>query len=166
MNQELAKIAADNYAERVCSGEFPIEYTRAQVVKHTSNDFLEGAKWQSTTALPLSSAPGREGDKPPRKKYLTYEIVAIDDDEDKPKLLTIKLGGQSIFDTYIKKEDYESVIAHLRRQLSLPTPASNQNEQEEQEKLWDEAMNSLDAELSLKQNIKYLASSFTLKRKT
>jgi len=34
---------ASNYAESVCNGKFPIEYTREQVVKHTKNDFMEGA---------------------------------------------------------------------------------------------------------------------------
>ena len=36
--QERAK----EYAERVCNGSFPIEYTREQVVKHTANDFIAG----------------------------------------------------------------------------------------------------------------------------
>lgn len=35
---------ANNYAERVCSGEFPIEYTRQQVVGHTKSDFIAGVK--------------------------------------------------------------------------------------------------------------------------
>lgn len=34
--EEKAKL----YAERVCSGNFPIEYSREQVVKHTANDFM------------------------------------------------------------------------------------------------------------------------------
>lgn len=35
---------ANLYAERVCSGNFPIEYSREQVVKHTTNDFMAGFK--------------------------------------------------------------------------------------------------------------------------
>lgn len=34
---------ANEYAERVCSGNFPITYGREQVVKHTANDFIQGA---------------------------------------------------------------------------------------------------------------------------
>ncbi len=30
------------YAERVCNGQFPITYSREQVVKHTANDFQSG----------------------------------------------------------------------------------------------------------------------------
>lgn len=33
---------ATQYAERVCNGEFPITYSREQVVKHTANDFQSG----------------------------------------------------------------------------------------------------------------------------
>lgn len=33
---------ATAYAERVCNGEFPITYSREQVVKHTANDFQNG----------------------------------------------------------------------------------------------------------------------------
>jgi hypothetical protein len=42
------KIAANKYAERCCNGQFPIEYTREQVIKHTANDFEEGAMWQAS----------------------------------------------------------------------------------------------------------------------
>ena len=41
------KEAAISYAEESCNGQFPIEYAREQVVKHTKNDFIEGARWQS-----------------------------------------------------------------------------------------------------------------------
>lgn len=34
---------AKEYAERVCNGQFPITYTREQVVKHTAIDFIAGA---------------------------------------------------------------------------------------------------------------------------
>lgn len=33
---------ATAYAERVCNGQFPITYSREQVVKHTANDFQNG----------------------------------------------------------------------------------------------------------------------------
>lgn len=33
---------AKEYAERVCSGDFPITYTREQVVKHTASDYQAG----------------------------------------------------------------------------------------------------------------------------
>lgn len=45
MEQELLKKTANDYAERVCNGTFPIEYTREQVVKHTSNDFIAGVEF-------------------------------------------------------------------------------------------------------------------------
>lgn len=41
MSAELKKISRE-YAERVCNGEFPITYSREQVVNHTDNDFTEG----------------------------------------------------------------------------------------------------------------------------
>jgi hypothetical protein len=46
MKTELEE-AGQNYAEEVCNGQFPIEYTRQQVVNHTKNDFIEGAKYQA-----------------------------------------------------------------------------------------------------------------------
>jgi hypothetical protein len=46
MKKETLEEAAENYAEEVCNGQFPIEYTRQQVVNHTKNDFIQGAKWQ------------------------------------------------------------------------------------------------------------------------
>jgi hypothetical protein len=45
--KETLEEAAISYAEESCNGQFPIEYAREQVVKHTKNDFIEGAKWQS-----------------------------------------------------------------------------------------------------------------------
>ena len=42
MKFELEKVATD-YAERVCNGQFPIEYEREQVVRHTKDDFIVGA---------------------------------------------------------------------------------------------------------------------------
>lgn len=36
-------IAANAYAERICNGEFPITYTREQVVRHTAEDYMAGA---------------------------------------------------------------------------------------------------------------------------
>lgn len=44
MENKNYKKAAIDYAEKVCNGEFPIEYTREQVVNHTKNDFLAGIK--------------------------------------------------------------------------------------------------------------------------
>jgi FtsZ-binding cell division protein ZapB len=41
MSAELKKVSRE-YAERVCNGEFPITYSREQVVNHTANDFTEG----------------------------------------------------------------------------------------------------------------------------
>jgi len=41
MSAELKKVSRE-YAERVCNGEFPITYSREQVVSHTANDFTEG----------------------------------------------------------------------------------------------------------------------------
>lgn len=41
---KLEKAAID-YAESVCNGKFPIEYTRDQVINHTKNDFISGAKY-------------------------------------------------------------------------------------------------------------------------
>ena len=38
--EEKAKL----YAERVCNGNFPIEYSKEQVAKHTANDFMAGFK--------------------------------------------------------------------------------------------------------------------------
>lgn len=43
MKEAELKKEAGEYAERVCNGEFPITYSRDQVVSHTSNDFLAGA---------------------------------------------------------------------------------------------------------------------------
>ena len=51
MNLEKIEKKANDYAEEVCNGQFPIEYTREQVVKHTKNDFMEGVK-QVLTPLP------------------------------------------------------------------------------------------------------------------
>lgn len=48
VDEKIFKEASD-YAERVCNGEFPIEYTKEQVVKHTKNDFISGAKWVIST---------------------------------------------------------------------------------------------------------------------
>lgn len=42
-DEAIEKYATD-YAERVCNGQFPITYTREQVVNHTKGDFLTGAK--------------------------------------------------------------------------------------------------------------------------
>jgi hypothetical protein len=44
MNLEKIEKEANDYAKKVCNGQFPIEYTREQVVKHTKNDFMEGVK--------------------------------------------------------------------------------------------------------------------------
>jgi len=44
MNIEKIEKEANDYAEKVCNGQFPIEYTREQVVKHTKNDFMQGVK--------------------------------------------------------------------------------------------------------------------------
>ena len=44
MDLEKIKKEASIYAEHVCNGKFPIEYTRDQVVTHTKNDFIEGVK--------------------------------------------------------------------------------------------------------------------------
>lgn len=44
MNLEKIEKEANDYAEKVCNGQFPIEYTREQVVKHTKNDFMQGVK--------------------------------------------------------------------------------------------------------------------------
>jgi len=42
MEEKELRTKAFDYAESVCSGGFPIEYTREQVVKHTANDFIQG----------------------------------------------------------------------------------------------------------------------------
>ena len=44
MNEGKFEKEANDYAEKVCNGQFPIEYTRDQVVKHTKNDFMQGVK--------------------------------------------------------------------------------------------------------------------------
>lgn len=41
MDFNLKGLAKD-YAERVCNGQFPIEYTRDKVVTHTEYDFIAG----------------------------------------------------------------------------------------------------------------------------
>ena len=41
MDSELKRISSE-YAERVCNGDFPITYSRDQVVNHTANDFIAG----------------------------------------------------------------------------------------------------------------------------
>lgn len=46
MSQPLTDKAKE-YAERVCNGQFPITYTREQVVKHTASDFVAGAEYAS-----------------------------------------------------------------------------------------------------------------------
>lgn len=40
---EKLKNAAQQYAESVCTGIFPITYTREKVVFYAANDFMEGA---------------------------------------------------------------------------------------------------------------------------
>jgi hypothetical protein len=45
--KETLEEAGQNYAEQSCNGQFPIEYTRQQVVNHTKNDFIAGAKYQA-----------------------------------------------------------------------------------------------------------------------
>jgi hypothetical protein len=40
---EKIKQNASEYAELVCNGDFPITYTREQVVNHTKGDFIAGA---------------------------------------------------------------------------------------------------------------------------
>jgi hypothetical protein len=42
---------AFDYANRVCNGEFPITYTRQQVVIHTMNDYAAGMKHLRSTLL-------------------------------------------------------------------------------------------------------------------
>lgn len=41
---DLEKIATE-HAESVCSGRFPVEYEREQVVFHTKNDIIRGAEY-------------------------------------------------------------------------------------------------------------------------
>lgn len=47
--RHIRLIAAEQYSklrsERVCNGQFPIEYTREQVVKMTHEDFMDGVKY-------------------------------------------------------------------------------------------------------------------------
>jgi hypothetical protein len=49
MNTKKIEKQAIDYAEKVCNGQFPIEYTREQVVKHTKNDFIAGVKHAYST---------------------------------------------------------------------------------------------------------------------
>lgn len=42
MKFDLEKVATE-YAERLCNGQFPIEYEKEQVVRHTKDDFIVGA---------------------------------------------------------------------------------------------------------------------------
>jgi len=44
MNEGKIEKEANDYAEKVCNGQFPIKYTREQIVKHTKNDFMQGVK--------------------------------------------------------------------------------------------------------------------------
>lgn len=48
--QEM-KEYAEARAERVCNGEFPITYTREQVIKHTVDDFIAGADWMDDKSV-------------------------------------------------------------------------------------------------------------------
>lgn len=48
--QEM-KDYAEARAERICNGEFPITYTRDQVVQHTIDDFIDGAEWMSDKSV-------------------------------------------------------------------------------------------------------------------
>jgi hypothetical protein len=43
-SKSIQEIAIE-YAERVCNGQFPITYTREQVVKHTADDFIAGTNF-------------------------------------------------------------------------------------------------------------------------
>jgi hypothetical protein len=47
MSMNNLELEAEKYAEACCNGQFPIEYDRTQVVRHTKNDYIAGAtsKW-------------------------------------------------------------------------------------------------------------------------
>jgi hypothetical protein len=47
------KQEANEYADRVCNGGFPITYTREQVVTHTEGDFIAGATWFKNKVLAM-----------------------------------------------------------------------------------------------------------------
>ena len=47
---DIKQIAIE-YAERSCNGEFPITYTREQVVKHTANDFMAGYNYRPSQVV-------------------------------------------------------------------------------------------------------------------
>ena len=49
--KEIAKIRA----EKICNGKFPIEYTREQVAKHTTDDFIAGYEYAENQIKALSA---------------------------------------------------------------------------------------------------------------
>lgn len=57
VQQGIIAQKAKKYAERVCNGKFPIQYTREQVVKHTISDFIAGANAVFSTPPTKQSQP-------------------------------------------------------------------------------------------------------------
>ncbi|MEO7048880.1 MAG: hypothetical protein ABI091_26495 [Ferruginibacter sp.] len=76
---------ATGYAERICNGDFPITYSREQVVKHTKDDFIVGATYFQIAVLTIL-----------KENYLASKKLT---DEDKIK------SAQEIL-----KETYEDLI--------------------------------------------------------
>lgn len=68
---------AKEYAERSCNGQFPIEYSREQVVKHTTQDFIEGAKAYQTYVLSVlrENYEGSKDLTPEDKARSAQEII-------------------------------------------------------------------------------------------
>jgi len=88
MTKEKLEILANDYAERVCSGQFPIEYTREQVVNHTKNDFIVGAN-----------------------EYKKYVLSVLNENYEASKTLTDEDKIRSAQD--IVNETYEDLILIL-----------------------------------------------------
>ena len=89
MKFELETLATE-YAERVCSGQFPIEYSRKQVVNHTKDDFIVGANEHKKYVLSVLKE--------------NYEACKTLTDEDKVR------SAQDIIN-----ETYEDLIAILEK---------------------------------------------------
>jgi hypothetical protein len=93
MSEEI-EFQANEYAERVCNGEFPIEYTREQVVKHTASDFIAGAQ-----------------------AYQNHVLKVLKENYEACKTLTPEDAERSAQD--IVNETYEDMIFIFGRQVKI-----------------------------------------------
>jgi hypothetical protein len=95
------KEAANEYAELVCSGQFPIEYTRDQVVKHTANDFLAGINYLVQT----------------RKNLTDKEVKEFQEIEDELTELIGKVGNAVLSALFLKWMEKRNELNHNRLTL-------------------------------------------------